>query len=274
MNKIDSTAKIGKEVELGEEVEIGPYSILQGKIKVGDYTKVGAFAVMEGRVKVGSYCNIGHHVVIGTPPQDLSYRGEETQVIIGDRTTLREFVTVHRATGEGKVTSIGDDCFIMAFCHIAHNCHLGNGITMANNSALTGHVEVEDFATLSGWVGVHQFVRLGKLVMIGGLSKVVMDIPPYTLADGHPARLFGLNVVGMKRRGIEKEKREQIHQIYRLLYHSNLPRSQALQKLKNSSFDPQLIEEIVGFWEKSKRGVTRWIKGRKNNDEEDTSPSR
>ena len=274
MNKIDSTAKIGKEVELGEEVEIGPYSILQGKIKVGDYTKIGAFAVMEGRVKVGSYCNIGHHVVIGTPPQDLSYRGEETQVIIGDRTTLREFVTVHRATGEGKVTSIGDDCFIMAFCHIAHNCHLGNGITMANNSALTGHVEVEDFATLSGWVGVHQFVRLGKLVMIGGLSKVVMDIPPYTLADGHPARLFGLNVVGMKRRGIEKEKREQIHQIYRLLYHSNLPRSQALQKLKNSSFDPQLIEEIVGFWEKSKRGVTRWIKGRKNNDEEDTSPSR
>ncbi len=274
MNKIDSTAKIGKEVELGEGIEIGPYSILQGKIKVGDYTKVGAFAVMEGRVKVGSYCNIGHHVVIGTPPQDLSYRGEETQVIIGDRTTLREFVTVHRATGEGKVTSIGDDCFIMAFCHIAHNCHLGNGITMANNSALTGHVEVEDFATLSGWVGVHQFVRLGKLVMIGGLSKVVMDIPPYTLADGHPARLFGLNVVGMKRRGIEKEKREQIHQIYRLLYHSNLPRSQALQKLKNSSFDPQLIEEIVGFWEKSKRGVTRWIKGRKNNDEEDTSPSR
>mgnify|MGYP001381346380 CR=1 FL=1 len=274
MNKIDSTAKIGKEVELGEGIEIGPYSILQGKIKVGDYTKVGAFAIMEGRVKVGSYCNIGHHVVIGTPPQDLSYRGEETQVIIGDRTTLREFVTVHRATGEGKVTSIGDDCFIMAFCHIAHNCHLGNGITMANNSALTGHVEVEDFATLSGWVGVHQFVRLGKLVMIGGLSKVVMDIPPYTLADGHPARLFGLNVVGMKRRGIEKEKREQIHQIYRLLYHSNLPRSQALQKLKNSSFDPQLIGEIVGFWEKSKRGVTRWIKGRKNNDEEDTSPSR
>jgi len=274
VNKIDSTAKIGKEVELGEGIEIGPYSILQGKIKVGDYTKVGAFAVMEGRVKVGSYCNIGHHVVIGTPPQDLSYRGEETQVIIGDRTTLREFVTVHRATGEGKVTSIGDDCFIMAFCHIAHNCHLGNGITMANNSALTGHVEVEDFATLSGWVGVHQFVRLGKLVMIGGLSKVVMDIPPYTLADGHPARLFGLNVVGMKRRGIEKEKREQIHQIYRLLYHSNLPRSQALQKLKSSSFDPQLIEEIVGFWEKSKRGVTRWIKGRKNNDEEDTSPSR
>jgi len=274
VNKIDSTAKIGKEVELGEGIEIGPYSILQGKIKVGDYTKVGAFAIMEGRVKVGSYCNIGHHVVIGTPPQDLSYRGEETQVIIGDRTTLREFVTVHRATGEGKVTSIGDDCFIMAFCHIAHNCHLGNGITMANNSALTGHVEVEDFATLSGWVGVHQFVRLGKLVMIGGLSKVVMDIPPYTLADGHPARLFGLNVVGMKRRGIEKEKREQIHQIYRLLYHSNLPRSQALQKLKNSSFDPQLIGEIVGFWEKSKRGVTRWIKGRKNNDEEDTSPSR
>jgi len=274
VNKIDSTAKIGKEVELGEGIEIGPYSILQGKIKVGDYTKVGAFAIMEGRVKVGSYCNIGHHVVIGTPPQDLSYRGEETQVIIGDRTTLREFVTVHRATGEGKVTSIGDDCFIMAFCHIAHNCHLGNGITMANNSALTGHVEVEDFATLSGWVGVHQFVRLGKLVMIGGLSKVVMDIPPYTLADGHPARLFGLNVVGMKRRGIEKEKREQIHQIYRLLYHSNLPRSQALQKLKSSSFDPQLIEEIVGFWDKSKRGVTRWIKGRKNNDEEDTSPSR
>ncbi|MDI3542938.1 MAG: UDP-N-acetylglucosamine acyltransferase [Candidatus Atribacteria bacterium] len=272
MNKIDSTAKIGTEVELGEGVEIGPYSILQGKIKVGDYTKIGAFAVMEASVKVGSHCNIGHHVVIGTPPQDLSYRGEETQVIIGDRTTLREFVTVHRATGEGKATSVGDDCFIMAYCHIAHNCHLGNKITMANNSTLAGYVEIEDFATLSGWVGVHQFVRLGKLVMIGGLSKVVMDIPPYTLADGHPARLFGLNIVGMKRRGINKEKREQVHQIYSLIYHSNLPRSQALQELKNSSFDPQLVEEIVGFWERSKRGITRWVTRRqKNNNEEDTS---
>ncbi|HXL01652.1 MAG TPA: acyl-ACP--UDP-N-acetylglucosamine O-acyltransferase [Candidatus Atribacteria bacterium] len=273
MKKIDPTAKIEKEVEIGEEVEIGPYSILQGEIKVGAHTKIGAFTVMEGKVKVGPYCNIGHHVVIGTPPQDLSYRGEETQVVIGDRTTLREFVTVHRATGEGKITSIGDDCLIMAYCHIAHNCRLGNGITMANSSALAGYVEVEDLATLSGWVGVHQFVRLGKLVMIGGLSKVVMDIPPYTLADGHPARIFGLNVVGMKRRGIEKDKREEIHQIYRLIYHNNLPRSQALQELKRSSFDPQLVEEIVGFWEKSKRGVARWVKGRKDSDEEDTSPS-
>ncbi|HOQ51643.1 MAG TPA: acyl-ACP--UDP-N-acetylglucosamine O-acyltransferase [Candidatus Atribacteria bacterium] len=271
MKKIDSTARIGKEVALEEGVEIGPYSILKGEIKVGAHTKIGAFTVIEGNVEIGSHCNIGHHVVIGTPPQDLSYQGEKTQVIIGERTTLREFVTVHRATGEGKATSIGDDCFIMAYCHIAHNCYLGNGITMANNSTLAGYVEIEDLATLSGWVGVHQFVRLGKLVMIGGLSKVVMDIPPYTLADGHPARIFGLNMVGMKRRGIEGKKREEIHQIYNLIYHSNLSRSKALEELKRSTFDPQLVEEIVDFWEKSKRGVARWVKGRKSSDEENAS---
>lgn len=272
MVKIDSTARIDREVVLGEGVEVGPYSILQGKIVVGDHTKIGAFTVIEGRVEIGSCCNIGHHVVVGAPPQDLSYQGEETQVVIGERTTLREFVTVHRATGENNATVIGDDCFIMAYCHVAHNCRLGQGVTMANNSTLAGYVEIEDWATLSGWVGVHQFVRLGKLVMVGGLSKVVMDIPPYTLADGHPARIFGLNVVGMKRRGIEAEQREKISQIYHLIFHSDLTRSQALEELKKGDFDPQLVEEIVGFWEKSKRGVARWVKGRgKNADEENAS---
>ena len=134
MVKIDSTARIDREVVLGEGVEVGPYSILQGKIVVGDHTKIGAFTVIEGRVEIGSCCNIGHHVVVGAPPQDLSYQGEETQVVIGERTTLREFVTVHRATGENNATVIGDDCFIMAYCHVAHNCRLGQGVTMANNS--------------------------------------------------------------------------------------------------------------------------------------------
>ncbi len=267
--QIDPTARIAQGAIIGEGVEIGPYVIVGEKVRIGAYTKIGAFVVVEGQVEVGAHCFIGCHSVIGTPPQDVSYRGEETKVVIGDRTILREFVTIHRATGEGKMTHLGEDCFIMAYCHIAHNCFLGNGVTMANAAMLAGYVVVDDWATLGGLAGVHQFVHVGKLCMVGGMSKVVMDVPPYTLVDGHPARIFGLNRIGMKRRGIPEEKRETVKKIYTMLYRSGIPIHKALEELKKSSYDPALVEEIITFFTQSKRGIVRWVSGEVNNVEED-----
>uniref|UniRef100_A0A7V3YG05 Acyl-ACP--UDP-N-acetylglucosamine O-acyltransferase n=1 Tax=Candidatus Caldatribacterium californiense TaxID=1454726 RepID=A0A7V3YG05_9BACT len=257
---IDRTARIDPEAQIGADVEIGPYVIIRGKVRVGDGTRIEPFAVLEGKVEIGPSCVIGHHAVIGAPPQDVAFRGEESGIVIGEGTVLREFVTVHRATGEGRVTHIGKSCFIMAYCHIAHNCFVGNGVTMANGASLAGYVTVEDWATLSGFVGVHQFVRIGKLAMIGGLSKVVMDIPPYVLADGHPARIFGLNRVGMRRRGIPQKKRESIAQVYRFLFRSGLPLRRAMEEIREKGFDQEVVEEILTFLLQTRRGITRWVR--------------
>lgn len=257
---IDRTALIDPEAQIGKDVEIGPYVVIRGKVTIGDGTRIGPFAVLEGRVEVGPFCVIGHHAVIGTPPQDVAFRGEESGVVIGEGTVLREFVTVHRATGEGKVTHIGRSCFIMAYCHIAHNCFVGDEVTMANGASLAGYVTVEDWATLSGFVGVHQFVRIGKLAMVGGLSKVVMDIPPYALADGHPARIFGLNRVGMRRRGIPPKKRESIAQVYRFLFRSGRPLRKAIEEIQEKNFDPEVVQEVLLFLRQTKRGIARWVR--------------
>lgn len=264
MVKIDPTARVSEKAILEEGVEVGPYAIIGENVKIGAYTSVGPFAVLEGRVEIGPHCVIGPHAVIGAPPQDLSYQGEETAVIIGERTTIREFVTIHRATGEGKVTKIGRACFIMAYCHVAHNCSIGDGVVMANGAMLSGHVIVEDWATLSGLLGVHQFVRLGRLCMVGGLVKVTMDVPPYTLADGHPVRIYGLNRVGMKRRGFSAEKREAVKKIYTFLSRGGLPLRKALEELPRRGYDAELVGEITTFFAQSKRGVTRWVRGKED----------
>ncbi|MEN3185159.1 MAG: acyl-ACP--UDP-N-acetylglucosamine O-acyltransferase [Atribacterota bacterium] len=261
MVTIDPTARVSKHAILEEGVEVGPYAIIGEGTKIGAHASIGPFAVLEGRVEIGAHCVIGPHTIIGAPPQDLSYRGEETAVVIGEGTTIREFVTIHRATGEGKTTQIGRACFIMAYCHIAHNCSIGDGVVMANGAMLCGHVIIEDWATLSGLLGIHQFVHLGRLCMVGGLAKVTMDIPPYTLADGHPARIYGLNRVGLKRRGFSPEKREAIKKIYTFLYRSGLPLRKALEELPKTGYDMALVEEIIAFFARSKRGVTRWTKG-------------
>ncbi|HSV32441.1 MAG TPA: acyl-ACP--UDP-N-acetylglucosamine O-acyltransferase, partial [Atribacteraceae bacterium] len=210
MRKIDTTALIEDGAVLGQGVEIGPYAIIGAGCRIGDGSRIGAFTICEGRVVIGIRCSIGHHAVLGTPPQDVSYQGEESGIEIGDETIIREFVTIHRSTGLKKWTRIGKKCFIMAYGHIAHNCLIGDEVTLANGSTLAGYVTVEDQATLSGLVGVHQFVRIGRLAMIGGLSKVIKDVPPYTLADGHPVKLYGLNKVGMQRRGVSQKDREVI----------------------------------------------------------------
>lgn len=258
---IHPTACVEKGAVLDRNVEVGPYSIIGKKAEIAEGAKIGAFSVIEGRVKIGKNCNIGHHVVLGAPPQDVAYRGEDTEVVIGDHTILREFVTVHRATGEGNSTRIGNNCFIMAYCHIAHNCELGDEVTMANGAALAGYVKIGSQAVLSGYVGVHQFVHIGRLAMVGGLSKVVMDVPPFLLVDGHPARIFGLNVVGLRRRGFSLAERELIKKVYKLIYHSSLPLNEALHLVKKE-FAQEIVQEIVTFFEESKRGVLHWRESR------------
>lgn len=255
--EISPAAFVQKGAQLGKGVKIGPGTCIGEKVQIGDGTEVGAFSIIEGKVSIGSNCFIGHHVVIGTPPQDVSYQGEETEVIIGDDTILREFTTVHRATGEGQKTLVGPGCFIMAYAHVAHNCQIGKEVTMANGANLAGYVKIENWAVLSGMVGVHQFVRVGKLAMVGGLSKVVQDIPPYLMADGHPARLYGLNLVGMKRRGIEREARVEIRKIYRFL-RSSRNQEQALSQLE-SHFSSDFSREILNFFAQTERGITRWV---------------
>lgn len=264
MNK-DPRAIIEQGAVIAENVTIGPYTFIGKDVTIGEGTLIGSGVIVEGKVHIGSRCILGHHVVIGTPPQDLSYQGEETEIWIGDETIIREFATVHRATGEGNETRIGRKCYIMSYCHIAHNCRVGDEVTMANNASLAGYVEVNDMATISGFVGIHQFVRIGKLSMLGGLSKVVMDIPPFCLADGHPARLYGLNVVGLKRRGYSKEERDQIKKIYQILFerHGDLP--ELLESIQKD-FTGEYVTEIINFFSKGRRGITRFIKEKRLND--------
>ena len=264
MNR-DTRAIIEEGAIIAEGVQVGPYAIIGKDVTIGEGTKIGSGVILEGRVNIGSKCIIGHHTVIGTPPQDISYQGEETEVWIGDETVIREFSTIHRATGEGNETRIGRKCYIMSYCHVAHNCRVGNEVTMANNASLAGYVEVNDMATLSGFVGVHQFVRIGKLTMLGGLSKIVMDIPPFTLADGHPARLFGLNVVGLKRRGYSKEERNQIKKIYTIIFerHGNLP--ELLDSIQRD-FTGEYVAEIINFFSQGRRGIARFIQEKRLND--------
>lgn len=264
MNR-DARAIIEEGAIMAEDVKVGPYTTIGKDVTIGEGTTIGSGVILEGKVHIGSKCIIGHHAVIGTPPQDFSYQGEDTEVWIGNESIIREFTTIHRATGVGNATRIGRKCYIMSYCHIAHNCQLGNEVTMANNASLAGYVEVNDMATLSGFVGVHQFVRVGKLTMLGGLSKVVMDIPPFCLADGHPARLFGLNVVGLKRRGYSKEERDQIKKIYDIIFerHGNLP--ELLQTIQKN-FTGEYVTEIVNFFSTGRRGIARFVKEKRLND--------
>jgi UDP-N-acetylglucosamine acyltransferase len=193
--------------------------------------------------------------VIGHVPQDKKYRGEKSFVIIGDDNVIREYVTVHRANAEGEATKIGDRNFIMANAHIAHNCQIGNEVIITNFAGLTGHVVVEDNAVISGLAAIHQFVRIGKLAMVGGSSKVVKDVPPYFLADGHPARIFGLNQEGLKRAGISAEVRNNLKRAYKLLYRSTLNIGEALKRIMEDIPNCEEIEHLVNFIRSSKRGI-------------------
>ncbi|MCM8775567.1 MAG: acyl-ACP--UDP-N-acetylglucosamine O-acyltransferase [Candidatus Omnitrophica bacterium] len=270
MSKIHPTAIIGQRVDIGTDTNIGPYVIIEDDVKMGCRNSIGAGSYICSGTEIGDDNEIHMHAIIGHTPQDLAYQNERTFTRIGHRNKIREFVTIHRGTKAGTATVIGNDNFIMAYCHIAHNCILGNRVIMVNQASLTGYVEVEDGAFLSGITGFHQFTRIGRLAMVSALSACNKDIPPYMTCGGRPGVVLGINVVGLRRAGIPADVREEIKQAYKLLYRSGLNVSQAVAAIKKN-LSSQEVAHLVQFIEESKRGIVdgsgceeETIKPRKN----------
>ena len=231
--KIHSTASIDPSATLGDDVEIGPYAVIGEEAVIGNGTRLRAHAVIEPYVTLGAGCDVFSGAVLGGIPQDRKFKGEKSFLIIGDNNIIREHVTIHRAAGAGNETRIGDNNLIMAYCHIGHNCQISSGITMANSTGISGHCLVEERVNFGGFVGVHQFVRIGRLAMIGGYSKVTQDIPPFMMGDGRPCKVLDLNVIGLRRSGVSSPVRTDLKQAYKLLYRSQMNMSQAVEAIEN-----------------------------------------
>ncbi|MDI6781744.1 MAG: acyl-ACP--UDP-N-acetylglucosamine O-acyltransferase [bacterium] len=252
---IHPTAIIHPEAQIGKGVIVGPFTVIDKGVRIGQGTQIGAHVILANWTIIGADCKIHAGAVIGDDPQIKDYKHEESYCLIGDNNVIREYVTIHRGWHKGDATRIGNNNFLMANTHIAHDCQIGDNVIMANAATLGGHVIVEDNAFISGLVGIHQFVRIGTLSMIGGCSKVVQDVPPYALADGHPACVSGLNIVGMRRAEIIPQVRGVLKKAYKLLYHSGLNTNQALSTIKNELEMTHEIEHLVRFIEAAKRGI-------------------
>lgn len=255
--RIHPTALVHPKAHLEEEVIVGPWSVIEEGVIVGRGTRIGERVTLTARTVIGENCSIYQGVVIGTPPQDLKYKGAPTRVVIGNNNIIREYVTIHRATGEGNKTIIGDNNFLMAYSHIAHNCLLGNFIILSHASALGGHILVEDRAIIGGLSAVHQYVRIGTLSIIGAGSKVVKDVPPYLKVDGHPIKVYGLNTLGLRRYGIPPHVLKELKMAYRILFRSHLNTSQALEKLREGNFSSLEVRHLINFVHNSQRGICK-----------------
>lgn len=255
---IHPTAVISSDARLGEGVEVGPYSIIGPDVTIGKHTVIGPHVVIQEQTDIGEKCRIAQFCSIGGDPQDLKFRGEKTRVIMGNNNYIREYVTINRATvADIGVTMMGDNNLIMAYCHIAHNCKLGNNIIMANAANLAGHIHIDDYAIIGGLSGVHQFTRIGCHSIIGGASALAKDLPPYLMAAGNHAKLFGLNLVGLKRRGFKEENIKQLKQAYKILFRSSLLLKTAVEKVRAELDDLPEIRTLLEFVEKSERGICR-----------------
>ncbi|MCF2971485.1 acyl-ACP--UDP-N-acetylglucosamine O-acyltransferase [Synechococcus sp. Nb3U1] len=233
--RIHPTAVIHPKAELHETVQVGPHTVIGEHVRIAAHTVVGANVVIDGWTEIGEGNQIFPGAVLGTEPQDLKYSGAPSQVVIGRGNRIREFVTINRATNEGEATLIGDNNLLMAYAHVAHNCVIENQVVITNAVALAGHIHIESQARIGGMVGIHQFTRVGRLAMVGAMSRIDRDVPPYMLAEGHPARIRGLNLVGLRRAKSMEGSLPLLREAYRLLYRSGLPLEKALQTLRNSN---------------------------------------
>ena len=262
---IHPTAIIAGGAKIGLGVSIGPYSIIGENVSIGDNTYIGPHVIIDGKAEIGANCKLIAACSIGLPPQDINYKGEETGVKIGENTIIREYVTIHKATKEG-FTTVGKNCFLMNYVHIAHNVQLGNNVIMANSSTLAGYVIVEDFVFISALSTMHQHCRIGESAIVGGMSGSRLDIPPYFIADGRPVKIKGINKIGLRRKGIKPEVREELSKAYKLIYLSGLNTTNALQKIESELVQFDEIKKLVTFFRTSKRGVV----GMDSKDEEET----
>ena len=258
MMNIHPTALVDPGVQLSKGVQIGPYTVIKSDVTIGENTIIGSHVVIDSHTDIGANCRIFQFSSIGAAPQDLKYRGEETRVIIGDNNVIREFVTINRSTtADIGMTKIGNSNLLMAYCHVAHNCRLGNFVVMANAANLAGHIDVEDFAIIGGLTGVHQFTRIGTHAFIGGASAVAQDVPPYVTASGNRAKLYGLNVVGLKRKGFSEETLNALKQTYRIIFRSSLTLKKAIEKVRAEVPHLPEVKHMVEFIERSERGICR-----------------
>ncbi len=256
MREIHPTAIVHPKAEIGEDVKIGPFTVIGENVIIGRGTEVAPHVVIEGWTKFGETCRIFPFATIGTIPQDLKFQGEESRISIGDRNTIREYVTINRGTeGGGRVTTLGNDNLLMAYVHIAHDCHIGHHVIMANAATLAGHITIQDYAVIGGLVGIHQFVRIGRYAIIGGFSGISQDIPPFVTASGSRARLYGINLTGLKRHGFSEERLSTLKKVYRILFRSKLSLKEAIKRVSDEFSDSPDAQEIAGFIESSERGI-------------------
>src|ERR687893_381002 len=247
---IHPTAVVSPGAEIADDAQVGPYCIVGPEVRLGARVRLDSHCVVDGRTTVGEDSHVSPFVSIGLASQDLKYRGEPAETRVGRRCRLREFVTVHRGTeGGGMLTSIGDDCLVMAQAHVAHDCLIGDRVIMANAATLAGHVEVADGANIGAYSGVHQFCRVGREAYVGGYSVVVKDALPFALTVGNHAKCYGLNTVGMKRRGYSEEVIKNLHHAFHLLLSSKLNTTQALARMRAEIPDSPQVEELVRFIE-------------------------
>jgi UDP-N-acetylglucosamine acyltransferase len=257
---IHSTAIVDKNAILADNVEVGPYCLIGPGVKIGAGTKFGPHCVIHKDTAIGKNNRFTAFCSIGADPQDLKYKGEKTFLEIGDNNTIREYVTFNRATGEANKTAIGSDNLFMANCHIAHNCIVGNNAIIANAVLLGGHVTVEEHVVMGGMSGAHQFCRIGRFAIVGGCSKVVQDIPPYSMCDGNPAKVCGLNKIGLGRAGISSKTQLLLKKAFKILFAEGLLISNAVKKVEVEIAQANEVKCLIDFVKSSERGVVRWTK--------------
>jgi UDP-N-acetylglucosamine acyltransferase len=260
--QIHPTAVVPKEAEIGARVSIGPYAVIEPGAEIGDGSRIEAFAHIYGSARMGKNCHIFEYTSIGSDPQDHDFAGERTFVRIGDDVLIRENVSIHRATGEGNETVVGSGTWLMEGCHVAHNVVLGEHCVVTNKAGFSGHVHVDHHAVIGGLSGFHQFVKVGAYAMVGGMAKIIKDVPPYSMVDGNPARVRGLNVVGLRRNGFTQEQRTRIKAVYRFLYGGGIGRRDAVAAIEERFPGDEFAAEIARFARSLKRGLTKWYDSR------------
>jgi UDP-N-acetylglucosamine acyltransferase len=258
MAEIHATASVDKRAEIADDVEVGPYCVIGPAVKIGKGTKLKSHVVVQGRTTLGNGNTIFPFASVGCVPQDLKYKGEPSELLIGDRNTIREYASLNPGTaGGGMLTRVGNENLLMMYCHIAHDCILGNRNVIANGATLGGHVVIQDYVIVGGLVGVHQFVKIGSSAILGAGSMVSKDVPPFCNATGDRARLRGLNLEGLRRRGFDKAKVDALKKAYRIIFQSKLKTAEALKRVRAEMAPLAEIELLLSFIESSQRGICR-----------------
>ncbi|MFQ5453100.1 MAG: acyl-ACP--UDP-N-acetylglucosamine O-acyltransferase [Candidatus Zixiibacteriota bacterium] len=257
MSNIHSTAIVSSKAELDTDVTVGPHTVIENDVTIGKGTNIASSVLIGSGARIGENVRIFHSAVISTIPQDLKFGGEKTKAVIGNNTTIREFVTINRGTSAHGESSIGKNCLLMAYSHVAHDCIIGDNVILANSVNLGGHIEIGDYAILGGILPVHQFVKIGAHAMIGGGFRVQQDICPYALIAGYPLKVIGINSIGLKRRGFKSEVVRILGKTFKILFFSKLNTSQAVARIKEDIEIIAEVQEILDFIDSSSRGFVK-----------------